>query len=174
MQIFWLRLCLPYSHAIPFVDDPGVWSLSKIHNLPYLTVLGLYGCIAPQARKLLKACTRRKKFLSRRLLGVENLGARDVRLLQYEELDNRYKYLHGRQTVTARRIKQRAAYHKRRRRFPMLSRRRRRGCVQLLLPRTALRREAPSRTDKILKSLTRKDVSKDEKWKVYNVSLQHA
>ncbi|KAH6675960.1 hypothetical protein B0J14DRAFT_587719, partial [Halenospora varia] len=129
MQISWLRLCLPYSHAISSVDDPGVWSLSKIHNLPHLTVLGPYGCIAPQVRKLLKACTRRKKFLSRRLLGVENPGARDVLLQQYEEFDNRYKYLHDRQTVTARRIKQRAAYHKRRRRFPMLSKRRKRRCV---------------------------------------------
>lgn len=128
MHISWLQLCLPYSHAISSVDDPGVWSLLKIHKLPHLTILGPYGCIAPQVRKLLKACTRRKKFLSRRPIGVENPGAGDV-LQQYEDFDNRYKYLHDRETVTSRRIKQRVAYHKRRRRFPMLSKRRKRGCI---------------------------------------------
>jgi hypothetical protein len=44
---------------------------------------------------------------------------------QYEWLDARYKYLHDRETVAARCAKHRLAYYKRRRRWPMLSKRRR-------------------------------------------------
>ncbi|KAH6675914.1 hypothetical protein B0J14DRAFT_587573 [Halenospora varia] len=133
MRISWLRLCLPCSQAISSVDDPGLWSLLKIRNLRHLTVLGPRGCIASDVRKCLKARTHMKKLFPWRPLGLENAGGRDWRYCQgqvkwqeqYKLLDSRYKYLHHRETVTERRKKQRHAYHKRRRQWPMLSKRRR-------------------------------------------------
>lgn len=134
MQISWLRLCLPCSHAISSVDDPRLWSLLKIRNLHHLTILGPYGCIVSDVHKCPKARTHKKKLFPWRPLGLENAGGRDWRYRQgtvkwqeqYESLDSRYKYLHHREAVTERRKKQRDAYHKRRRRLPMLSKRRKR------------------------------------------------
>lgn len=130
MRISWLRLCLPSSPAISSVDDPGLWSLLKIRNLPHLTILGPHGCIASEVRKCLKARTHMKKLFPWRPLGLENAGGSDWRgqrtwQEQYQLLDSRYKYLHHRKTVTERRKNQRNAYHKRRKRSPMLSKRRR-------------------------------------------------
>lgn len=79
MRISWLRLCLPSSPAILSVDDPGLWSLSKIRNLPHLTILGPRGCIAPEVRKCLKARTHMKKLFPWRPLGLENAGGSDWR-----------------------------------------------------------------------------------------------
>lgn len=140
MRISWLRLCLPCSPAISSVDDPGLWSLLKIRNLPHLTILGPHGCIASDVRKCLKARTHKKKLFPWRPLGLEGAGGRNWTDIvkhqdrvgwqeQYKLLDSRYKYLHHRETVTERREKQRNAYHKRRRRWPMLSKRRKRGRV---------------------------------------------
>ncbi len=134
MQISWLRLCLLSSPAISSVDDPGVWSLLKIRNLPHLTIRGPHGCIAPTVRKHLKARKHMKKLFPWRPLGLENVGERAWRgqmawQEQYKFLDSRYKYLHDRETVTERCKRQRNAYHKRRQRWPMLSKRRKRGCV---------------------------------------------
>ena len=135
MRISWLRVCLPSSAAISSVDDPGLWSLLKIRNLPHLTIRGPHSCIAPEVRKHLKARTHTKKLFPWRSLGLEKVGGRAWRgemtwQEQYKLLDSRYKYLHDRETVTERRKIQRDAYHKRRNRYPMLSnRRRKRGCV---------------------------------------------
>ena len=135
MRISWLRVCLPSSAAISSVDDPGLWSLLKIRNLPHLTIRGPHSCIAPEVRKHLKARTHTKKLFPWRPLGLENVGGRKwsgqtTWQEQYQLLDSRYKYLHDRETVTERRKIQRDAYHKRRNRYPMLSnRRRKRGCV---------------------------------------------
>ena len=135
MRISWLRVCLPSSAAISSVDDPGLWSLLKIRNLPHLTIRGPHSCIAPEVRKHLKARTHTKKLFPWRSLGLEKVGGRAWRgemtwQEQYKLLDSRYKYLHDRETVTERRKIQRDAYHKRRSRYPMLSKRRRkRGCV---------------------------------------------
>ncbi|PVH70300.1 hypothetical protein DL98DRAFT_141250 [Cadophora sp. DSE1049] len=135
MRISWLRLCIPYSHAISSVDDPGIWSLLKIRNLPHLTILDPRGCIAPEVRKHLKVRTQTKKLFPWRPLGLETVGGRAwtgqmTWQEQYKLLESRYKYLHDRETVTERRKLQRDAYHKRRNRYPMLSnRRRKRGCV---------------------------------------------
>ncbi|KAH7305395.1 hypothetical protein BKA65DRAFT_520874 [Rhexocercosporidium sp. MPI-PUGE-AT-0058] len=67
-----------------------------------------------------------------RPLGLENVGGSTWRgqmtwQEQYNLLDSRYKYLHDRETVTERCKRQRNAYHKRRRRWPMLSKRRKRA-----------------------------------------------
>ncbi|PVH70237.1 hypothetical protein DL98DRAFT_141914 [Cadophora sp. DSE1049] len=62
MRISWLRICLPSSPAISSVNDPGIWSLLKIRNLPHLTILGPRGCIALEVRKHLKARTQTKKL----------------------------------------------------------------------------------------------------------------
>jgi hypothetical protein len=136
MQVSWLHLCLPCLDAISSVDDPGLWSLLKIRGLTHLTISGPHGCIVPRVRAWLKARTRKKKLFPWQPLGVENPGPNNWTALikhrddqppwqqQYEWLNAQYKYLHDRETVTARRIKQRAAYHKRRRRWPMLSKRR--------------------------------------------------
>ncbi|KAH7363942.1 hypothetical protein BKA65DRAFT_489972 [Rhexocercosporidium sp. MPI-PUGE-AT-0058] len=120
MRISWLRLCIPYSHAISSVNDPGLWSLLKLRNLPRLIIRGPHGCITPEVRKHLKARTHTKKLFPWRPLGLENEE-------QYQLLDSRYKYLHDRETVTERRKMQRNAYHKRRRRWPMLSKWRKKG-----------------------------------------------
>ncbi len=136
MQVSWLQLCLPHLYAVSSVDDPGIWSLLKIRGLPYLTISGPRRCITPTVRAWLKAQTRRKKLFPWQPLGVENPGPNNWTALikhrndqppwqqQHEWLDARYKYLHDRETVAVRRIKQRTAYHKRRRRWPMLSKRR--------------------------------------------------
>ena len=134
MRISWLRVCLPSSAAISSVDDPGLWSLLKIRNLPHLTIRGPHSCIAPEVRKHLKARTHTKKLFPWRPLGLENVGGRKwsgqtTWQEQYQLLDSRYKYLHDRETVTERCKRQRNAYHKRRRRWPMLSKRRKRGYV---------------------------------------------
>ncbi|KAH8600188.1 hypothetical protein B0O99DRAFT_351036 [Bisporella sp. PMI_857] len=144
MQICWLELHLHSYRAISSINDPGVWSLLKVRSLAHLSVLGPHGCIAPEVRKCLKARTHRKKLFPWRPLGTEKPGPRDwINLVkhrgkeqwqgQYEWLDTRYKYLHDRETVTARHIKQRSVYHKRRRRWPMLSKRRRKGNSDYLL-----------------------------------------
>ncbi len=130
MRISWLRLCIPFSRAISSVDDPGLWSLFKLRNLPHLTIRGPHGCIAPEVRKYLMARTHKKKLFPWSSLGLEKVGGRASRSQmteqeQYELLDFRYKYLHDRKTVTERRTMQRNAYHKRRRRWPMLLKRRR-------------------------------------------------
>ncbi|KAH7330026.1 hypothetical protein BKA65DRAFT_508261 [Rhexocercosporidium sp. MPI-PUGE-AT-0058] len=132
MRISWLRLCIPYSHAISSVNDPGLWSLLKLHNLPRLIIRGPHGCITPDVRKHLKARTHTKKLFPWRPLGLENVGGRKwsgqmAWEEQYQLLDSRYKYLHDRETVTERRKMQRNAYHKRRRRWPMLSKWRKKG-----------------------------------------------
>lgn len=132
MRISWLRICLPSSPAISSVDDPGIWSLLKIRNLPHLTILGPRGCIAPEVRKHLKTRTHTKKLFPWRTVGLEKVGGRAWRgqmtwQEQYELLNFRYKYLHDRKTVTERRNMQRDAYHKRRNRYPMLSSRRRKS-----------------------------------------------
>ena len=136
LQLSWLRLCLPYSQTITSVDEPGVWSLLKIRNLRHLTILGPHGCIASDVRRCLKARTHKKKLFPWRPLGLEsirgdwrNCQGQGKSQEQYELLDSRYKYLHHRETVTKRHEKQRNAYHKRRQRFPMLSKRRRRRRV---------------------------------------------
>ncbi|KAG4429166.1 hypothetical protein IFR05_015355 [Cadophora sp. M221] len=134
MRISWLRICLPSSPAISSVDDRGIWSLLKIRNLPHLTFLGPRGCIRPEVRKHLRARTHTKKLFPWRPLGLENVGGRAWRgettwQEQYQLLDSRYKYLHDRETVTERCKRQRNAYHKRRRRWPMLSKWRKRGRI---------------------------------------------
>ena len=121
MRISWLRLCIPYSHAISSVNDPGLWSLFKLRNLPHLTIRGPHGCITPGVRKYLKARTHTKKLFPWRPLGLENVGGRKwsgqtTWQEQYQLLESRYKYLHDRETVTERRKMQWNAYHKRRRR----------------------------------------------------------
>ncbi|KAL5318084.1 hypothetical protein ACEPPN_015188 [Leptodophora sp. 'Broadleaf-Isolate-01'] len=130
MRISWLHICLPSPLAISSVDDPGIWSLLKIRNLPHLTIRGPHGCITPEVRKYLKARTHKKKLFPWSPLGLEKVGGRASRSQmteqeQYELLDFRYKYLHDRKTVTERRTMQRDTYHKRRNRYPMLSNRRR-------------------------------------------------
>ena len=132
MRISWLRLCIPCSHAISSVDNQGLWSLLKLRNLPHLTIRGPHGCITSEVRKHLKARTRTKKLFPWRPLGLENVGGRKwsgqmTWEEQYQLLDSRYKYLHDRETVTERRKMQRNAYHKRRRRWPMLSKWRKKG-----------------------------------------------
>ncbi|KAH8587613.1 hypothetical protein B0O99DRAFT_393006 [Bisporella sp. PMI_857] len=137
MQVSCLRLCLSYVQAISSVDDPGLWSLLKLRNIPHLIILGPYGCIAPNIRKCLRTRTRKRKLFPWRPLGLENAGGKawtdTVKhqgqakwQQQYGLLDSRYKYLHGRKTVAERRKNQRIAYHKRRRRWPMLSKGRKR------------------------------------------------
>ncbi|KAG9228960.1 hypothetical protein BJ875DRAFT_476148 [Amylocarpus encephaloides] len=74
MQINWLRLCLPYTRTISSIDDPGLWSLLKIRNLPHLTITGPRGCIPSHVRRLLKAQTHKKKLFPWRPLGLENPG----------------------------------------------------------------------------------------------------
>ena len=134
MRIAWLQLCFPYPRIISSIDDPGLWSLLKIRNLPRLTILGPRGCISSQVRRILKSQTRKKKLFPWRPLGLENPGGKvwadNIKQQgrmdwekQYNWLDARYKYLHDRRTVSARREEQRRAYHKRRRRWPMLSKR---------------------------------------------------
>ncbi|CZT10240.1 uncharacterized protein RAG0_14773 [Rhynchosporium agropyri] len=128
MRISWLRLCIPYPRSISSIDDPGLWSLLKLRNLPHLIIRGPYGCITPEVRKHLKARTRTKKLFPWRPLGLENVGGRKWSSQmtwgeQYQLLDSRYKYLHDRGTVTERRNMQRNAYHKQRRRWPMLLKR---------------------------------------------------
>ena len=115
-----------------FRDDPGIWSLLKIRNLPHLTILGPRGCIAPEVRKHLKARTHTKKLFPWCTVGLEKVGGRAWRgqmtwQEQYELLNFRYKYLHDRKTVTERRNMQRDAYYKQRNRYPMLSSRRRKS-----------------------------------------------
>ncbi|KAH6712127.1 hypothetical protein BKA61DRAFT_691780 [Leptodontidium sp. MPI-SDFR-AT-0119] len=115
MRISWLRICLPSSPLISSVDDPRIWSLLKIRNLPHLTILGPRGCIAPEVRKHLKARTQTKKLFPWRPLGLETVGGRAWRgqmtwQEHYRLLDSRYKYLHDRETVTERRKMQRDAY----------------------------------------------------------------
>ena len=115
-----------------FRDDPGIWSLLKIRNLPHLTILGPRGCIAPEVRKHLKARTHTRNLFPWRPLGLETVGGRAwtgqmTWQEQYKLLESRYKYLHDRQTVTERRKIQRDAYQKRRHRYPMLSNRRRKS-----------------------------------------------
>ena len=132
MRISWLRLCIPYSHAISSVDDPGLWSLFKLRNLPHLTIRGPHGCITPEVRKHLKARTHTKKLFPWCTVGLEKVGGRAWRgqmtwQEQYELLNFRYKYLHDRKTVTERRNMQRDAYYKQRNRYPMLSSRRRKS-----------------------------------------------
>ncbi|KAJ8058228.1 hypothetical protein OCU04_012424 [Sclerotinia nivalis] len=77
MRISWLRLCLPSSPAISSVDDPGLWSLLKIRNLPHLKIRGPHGSIAPEVPKHLKARTHMKKLFPWRPLGLENVGGGD-------------------------------------------------------------------------------------------------
>lgn len=137
MRISEIQLCLLDFNAISSVDDPGIWSLLKVRGLAHLTILGPHRCIVPEVRKWLKARTHRRKLFPWVALGVENPGPNNwiSRLKhqevlpywqqQYEWLDARYKYLHDRETVAARCAKQRLAYYKRRRRWPMLSKRRR-------------------------------------------------
>jgi hypothetical protein len=129
MQVSWLQLCLPCWGAVSSVDDPGIWSLLKIRGLPHLTISGPRRCIAPTVRAWLKARTRRKKLFPWQPLGVENPGPNNRTAFlthrddqppwqqQYEWLNARYKYLHDRETIAARRITQQIAYHKRRRRW---------------------------------------------------------
>ena len=137
MQVSWLQLCLPCREAITSIEDPGMWSLLKIRGLPHLTISGPHRCIAPRIRAWLKARTHKKKLFPWQPLGVENPGPNNWTALvphrdgwppwrkQFEWLNARYKYLHDRETVAARLATQRIAYHKRRRRWPMLSKRRR-------------------------------------------------
>jgi hypothetical protein len=136
MSVSWLRLHLPHGRAVVSVDDPGIWSLLKIRALARLDILGPRGCIAPDVRAHLKSRTRKKNLFPWRPLGVENPGPSDWEnrvkyggipdwRAQFEWLGARYEYKHDRETVAARRAKQRAGYHKRRRRWPMLSKRRR-------------------------------------------------
>jgi len=130
MKVSWLHLRLPCLDAISSVDDPGIWSLLKIRGLAHLTISGPRRCIVPRVRAWLKARTHKKKLFPWQPLGVENPANNWTALVkhrddqppwqqQYEWLDAQYKYLHDRETVAARRTKQRAAYHKRRRRWPM-------------------------------------------------------
>lgn len=107
MSVSWLRLHLPCTHVVSSVDDPGVWSLLKIRGLSHFD-------IAPNVRAYLKARTRNKKLFPWRLLGVENPGPHNWQdrvmsrggpldwRAQYNWLEARYKYLHGRRTVVAR------------------------------------------------------------------------
>ena len=130
MQVSWLQLCLPRWEAIASIEDPGIWSLFKIRGLPHLTISGPHRCIAPKVRACLKARTHKKKLFPWQPLGIENPGPNNWAALvphrhdrppwrqQFEWLDARYKYLHDRETVAARRVTQRIAYHKRRRRWP--------------------------------------------------------
>lgn len=136
MQVSWLQLCVPRWEGISSIGDPGIWSLLKIRGLPHLTISGPQCCIAPKVRAWLRARTHKKKLFPWQPLGVENPGPnnwtarvpRDDRppwRQQFEWLNTRYKYLHDREAVTARRVTQRIAYHERRTRWPMLSQRRR-------------------------------------------------
>lgn len=136
MRVSWLQLCLHGLHAISSVDDPGIWSLLKVRGLAHLTILGPRRCIVPKVRTWLKARTHKKKLFPWGALGVESPGPNNwINRIkyrddlpqwqqQYEWLDARYKYLHDRETVATRRVTQRFAYYKRRRRWPMLSKRR--------------------------------------------------
>lgn len=138
MSVSWLRLHFPCTRAVLSVDDPGIWSLLKIRGLAHFDIIGPHRCIAPSVRKHLKARTRNKKLFPWRPLGVENpgpckwqhcvkyrVGTPDWQS-QFEWLDARYRYLHDRRTVAARCEKQRTEYHKRKRRWPMLSKGRKR------------------------------------------------
>jgi hypothetical protein len=142
MRVYWLQLCFPYVHTVSSVDDPGIWSLLKIRGLAHLTILGPRGCLAPKVRASLKSQTHKKALFPWRPLGVENPGPGNWMTLikhqedpsrwqeQYDWLNARYKYLHDRMTVATRRVMQRAAYRKHRRRWPMLKNRRRgRVCI---------------------------------------------
>jgi hypothetical protein len=136
MSVTWLRLQLPYTHAVVSVDDPGIWSLLKIRNVARFDIVGRYSCIAPDVRRYLKARTSSKKLFPWRPLGIENPGPRKWQdrvkhrngvpewQTQYEWLDTRYKYLHDRRTVAARREKRQIEDRKRKQRFPLISKRR--------------------------------------------------
>jgi hypothetical protein len=137
MRISLLQLHLPFYRTICSVDDPGVWSLLKIRGLSQLNILGPYGCIVPKVRSMLRTRTQKKRLFPWRPAGLENPwgGTRKNQINHessspwqeyYERLDARYRYLHDRETVTARHMKQRTAYHRRQRRYPMLSKRRKR------------------------------------------------
>jgi hypothetical protein len=76
MWVSWLRLHLPYTHAVSSVDDLGIWSLLKIRNLARFDILGPHRCIAPKVREYLKGMTRNKRLFPWRPLGVENPGPR--------------------------------------------------------------------------------------------------
>jgi hypothetical protein len=83
MQVRLLQLCLPFYRTISSVNDPGLWSLLKIRNLDQLTILGPYGCIAPQVRSWFKARTHKKKLFPWHPLGMENPGRKS-----WTNLDN--------------------------------------------------------------------------------------
>lgn len=132
MDISWLHLCLS-PRAISSINDPGMWTLSKIRNLRHFTILGPYGCIAPDLWKYLNTRTCAKTLFPWRQSRVGNIEE-EWKIghiaggwqKQYESLDARYKFLHHRPTVIERREKQREAYRKRRNRYPLLFRRRKR------------------------------------------------
>ncbi|XMA19882.1 hypothetical protein WAI453_012673 [Rhynchosporium graminicola] len=67
MRISWLQISLPLPLAIFSVDDPGIWSLLKIHNR-------LHGRITPEVRKCLKVRTHKKKLFPWSPLGLEKVG----------------------------------------------------------------------------------------------------
>lgn len=135
MSVCWLQFRLRHRRAVLSVDDPGIWSLLKIRGLARLDIRGPHGCIASKVRAHLKSRTHSKKNLFPwHPLGIENPGPsgwtdRVKRggvpdwQAQFEWLEARYRYMHDRETVAARRERQRAGYHKRRRRWPMLSKR---------------------------------------------------
>jgi hypothetical protein len=139
MSVDRLRIFFRHAEAISSVDDPGIWSLLKIRALPHLDLVGPRRCVSPRVRAFLKARTRSKNLFPWRPLGVENPGPKEWTALvkyqygvprwqaQFEWLDARYKFLHDPETIAARCGKQRTAYHKRRKRWPMLSKGRRRS-----------------------------------------------
>jgi hypothetical protein len=138
MSVDRLRIFFRRTGAISSVDDQGIWSLLKIRGLSHLELIGPCLCVLPRVRVFLKARTRSKKLFPWRPLGVENPGPKEWTALvkyqddvprrqaQFDWLDARYKFLHDPETIAARCAKQRTAYHKRRKRWPMLSKGRRR------------------------------------------------
>lgn len=117
-------------YCLSMIQVSGACSRSA--GLSHFDILGPHRCIVPNVRTYLKARTCSKKLFPWRPLGVENPGPRNWQdrvkstggtphwRAQYEWLETRYKYLHDRRTVVARREKQRTGYHKQLRRWPML------------------------------------------------------
>lgn len=135
MSIERLRIHFYGAEAIRSVDDPGIWSLLKIRGLAHLELISERRAISRQVRSHLTARTRCKKLFPWRPLGLENPGPREwsthVKYVddipkwraEFDWLDSRYKFLQDRETIARRCKRQR----QRRRRWPMLSKRKKRG-----------------------------------------------
>jgi hypothetical protein len=77
MPVLWLRIHLNRTKAIWSIDNPGIWSLLKLRDLPHLDITSPRLYVSPQVRKYLKAQTRSKRLFLWRPLGVENPGPKE-------------------------------------------------------------------------------------------------